>query len=1214
MQAKADVARRLETSRYDVILADYTLPGWIGMDALQMVRQRQEEVPFIVVTGTIGADLAVECVKKGASDFVLKDKLVRLPLAVRRALQGKAIKEQRNCALNELAASEEKFRSLIETSPDAIFVVSQDKLVFCNPATTKLLGASTAEQLIGKDAFDIVHPDCLADIKQRIKLSLQQRLPLPAAEQVLVRLDGTPVTVESVSIPFVWKGSPAIEVVTRDITQRKLAEQTILDWQKRMELAERAGLGLWEWNIETDTRTWLGAVYRQMYGRGNSSSMEQFLARVHPEDRLRVEKALRELAAGNATYAEEFRVVKPDGTVLWVDSRAAVVPGHPSRIVGIAIDITFRKRAEEELRIREKQIAHLASFTEHNPEPIFETDLQGKVTYANSAAETLFPELMSAGAGHPLLHDWPGITARLMNNCGQRLEREIEAGGLIFLQENHCSPSLGVVRSYLIDITRRKRNEEQLKTTAARLRAIMQHAPIGIDIVDRETRIIESNTTYQQITGYSEEELRGKSFKEYTHPEDVRSSLELFDTLCGEEAQAYETEKRYIRKDGRTVWVRLRASKLNQEQRIDIVEDITERREALERIKQGEARFRRLIESNVVGVIISSVDGGISDANDAFLKMLGYTRRDLERGLRWRNLSPSEYTALDDASVEEIIRTGSFQPYEKEFIRRDGSRVPVIVGGTLTEGNEAIVFVLDITERKKTQAELQQLARIVESADVAIISLALDGTILSWNKGAERLLGYSQSEIVGTSEDILLPAGNKSEWVSAREAAAQGKGLEEYRTVLTAKNGEQRPVALTISLVRDSGGKVVGISKIVNDRTQVVKAQQLEEQFRQAQKLESLGRLAGGVAHDFNNLLMVISSWAQMLQDELRPEDKLRKNTQQIIKAAGRAASLTQQMLAFSRKQVLAPQSIDLNVIIDETTRMAKRLIREDIELSFLPGRPLSAIEADPGQITQVLLNLCVNARDAMPNGGKLTIQTRDVEVNAREAASIGAAFAPGKYVMIEVKDTGTGISKDVQARIFEPFFTTKPMGQGTGLGLSMVYGVVKQSGGDILVDSEPGRGTSFKLYFPRAEKRMEKKPVELGAMRGLGEVILVVEDEDALREAVCEHLSQNGYIVLHAADGQEALELAQRRAGPIHVLLADVIMPKMSGPELARRLRHWHPRMVTLYMSGYTDDAILDQGILRPGMQLIQKPFSFSTLSRKLRESLGGKTLEAAV
>jgi PAS domain S-box-containing protein len=868
----------------------------------------------------------------------------------------------------------------------------------------------------------------------------------------------------------------------------------------------------------------------------------------------------------------------------------------------------------------------LSAIVESSDDAIIGYRFDGIIESWNRGAERLFgysgPEVVGRHISILIpddqLKDLPELMQRVRN--GEAVEQHRTArkhkNGLpipVALKISPILDRLGTIvggSEIVRDITARKQAEQQLQATADRLQAILDNAPVGIVVGNRQYRFIEPNAAFQHMVGYSAEELKQMDWKALTHPEDIARNEELADGLMQGKWKNYELEKRYILKDGKMIWIRSIGARLDDEHKISIIEDITERKEAAEQLRRSEARLRRLIDSNIVGVIIAGPDGTILDMNKAFLEMVGYTREDFKNGLGWRDLTPLELRAFDDAAAKQAGEAGAFRPYEKELLRKNGARFPVIVGGAMTEDREEIVFALDLTELKQAQLGLEQLARIVESADDAIISLSLTGAILSWNQGAEHLLGYTKNEMIGASEEILLTADNSQEWEQVREVMAGGKALDYFETVRIAKSGEEKPVWLRISPIRDGSGKIIGISKIARDRSEAIKAQKLEEQFRQAQKLESLGCLTGGVAHDFNNLLQVISSYTEMLEERLSPEDPLRGNTQQVLTAAKRAASLIQQLLAFSRKQVLSPQVLDLNAVVDETAKMLNRLIGEDIELTFLPTKPLWSVTADPGQMTQVLMNLCVNARDAMPAGGKLTIETRNVVVDAQTAAK-RPGFLPGNYAMLAVSDTGAGMTKEVQERLFEPFFTTKERGKGTGLGLATVYGIVKQSGGHIWVYSEPNNGSCFKLYFPKVDQSVTTTmPQQFSTIESHGETILVAEDEDSLRESISKYLNERGYIVLKAANGQQALELADRHTGPIHLLLTDVIMPKMSGPELVRRLA-CRPGMVALFMSGYTDDAIVNHGVLQAGTAFVQKPFSLSALGRKVREILGSAKIE---
>ena len=381
-----------------------------------------------------------------------------------------------------------------------------------------------------------------------------------------------------------------------------------------------------------------------------------------------------------------------------------------------------------------------------------------------------------------------------------------------------------------------------------------------------------------------------------------------------------------------------------------------------------------------------------------------------------------------------------------------------------------------------------------------------------------------------------------------------------------------------------------------------------EEKLRQSQKMEAVGQLAGGVAHDFNNLLVVIIGYADLLLRRMAPEGNERalRQIEEIRKAGDRAKSLTRQLLAFSRKQVLQPKVIDLNALVRDMDKMLRRLIGEHIDIATVLGADLDNVEADPGQIEQVLLNLAVNARDAMPDRGRLTIETANIELNA-EFVRTHRTVEPGSYVMIIVSDTGEGMSPEVQARIFEPFFTTKEQGKGTGLGLSTVYGIIQQSGGSICVQSEPGHGTTFKIYLPRAHElaAAAESGVEETNKPGGNETVLLVEDEDAVRHMAQEILQSNGYCVLDASNGNEAVRVSAEHKGTIDLMVTDVVMPQLGGRELAEKLFVTRPEMRVLYMSGYTDDAIVHHGVVDGRASFLEKPFTSDALARKIREVL---------
>jgi PAS domain S-box-containing protein len=923
-------------------------------------------------------------------------------------------------------------------------------------------------------------------------------------------------------------------------------------------------------------------------------------------------------ATGREVRDCEYAVVYNDGSSRSIFGNAVPLLDDTGRIrgaVGAFIDITERKHAEKQLQATAER---LKAILENAPVGIVINDREGCLIESNAAHQRMCGYSAAELKGTKFTdYTHPDDVARNLRLYEQLASDKLQSfemekryirkdGEIIWIRIIASRINEETNIGILEDITERKQAEQQLRATADRLQAILEHAPVGIVVGNRDYRFVETNAAFQRMVGNSADELKQMGWKSLTHPDDVAHNAELVDGLMQGKVKNYDFEKRYLLKDGKMIWVRVIGTRLDDQHKISIIEDITERKEAAEQLRRSEARLRRLIDSNIVGVVIAGPDGIILDTNEAFLEMVGYARKDFKNGLGWRDLSVPEYKVLDDASAKQAGETGAFRPYEKEFLRKNGTRVPVIVGGAMTEDGEAIVFALDLTELKQAQLELEQMARIVESADDAILSLSLTGAILSWNQGAERLLGYTKNEMIGASEKILLPADHGQEWEQVGEVMAGGKALDYFKTVRIAKSGKEKPVWLRISPIRDGSGKIIGISKIARDRSQAIKAQALEEQLRQVQKLESLGRLAGGVAHDFNNLLMVILSYTEMLQDSLPAQDPLRRNTQEVMKAANRAASLTRQMLAFSRKQILSPVVLDLNAVIHETAKMLKRLIGEDIEFRISSAESLWATEADSDQMVQILLNFCVNARDAMPQGGTLTIETGNVTV---KEGNIGVQpyVLPGDYVRLSVTDTGMGISKNVQGHIFDPFFTTKEVGKGTGLGLATVYGIVKQSGGYVWVDSELGRGACFTIYLPRVKRAVA---ADMPAMaharpRGTG-TILVAEDEDALRGATCDYLRSLGYAVLDASSGQQALSLASEHEGQIDLLITDLAMPGVGGRELAQMLGSLRPDLKTIYMSGYSDDVVLQRGIHEQGATFLQKPFSLGMLALKVRDTLG--------
>ena len=511
-------------------------------------------------------------------------------------------------------------------------------------------------------------------------------------------------------------------------------------------------------------------------------------------------------------------------------------------------------------------------------------------------------------------------------------------------------------------------------------------------------------------------------------------------------------------------------------------------------------------------------------------------------------------------------------------------------------------LVEKVTDLEKAKDALRLAGSIVDSSHDGIFATSPDGAILSWNRAAERIYGYAAEEITGQPATLLLPPDRADEPHAASAILSRGEKLESFETVHVAKDGRHLSVAVTISPMHDARGAAAGFSTIVRDITE---QKQLEDQLRQSQKMEEIGQLSGGVAHDFNNMLAAITGFAELLlSPAAEVGERERAQIEQIKTAGERAAVLTGQLLAFSRRQVLQPRALDLNEVVSEIELMLRRLIGEDIEFVTSLAPELACISADATQLGQVIMNLAVNARDAMPQGGRLVIETTNVALQEPHA-SPQVTVPAGAYVMLAVSDTGVGMDAETAERLFEPFFTTKEEGKGTGLGLSTVYGIVKQSGGYVLADSKLGQGTTFTVYLPQVEEPAGVEAAPSAEAQSIGSgtgTVLLVEDGEIARTAIEAMLAAAGYDVVTAQDGEEALAYATEHGHELDVVMTDVVMPKMSGTELAEALRERWPALPILYTSGYVADGLLRHGVLAEA-SFIQKPFSLEALQRKLRE-----------
>jgi len=753
------------------------------------------------------------------------------------------------------------------------------------------------------------------------------------------------------------------------------------------------------------------------------------------------------------------------------------------------------------------------------------------------------------------------------------------------------------VLSVLRDITGRKQLEENLEREKTLLMTLINNLPDHVSVKDTDSRFLITNTSNANVMGLERpKDAVGKTDRDFYPPGEAAQYI-------ADEREVMRTGQSLINKEekssdpgGRARWTLTSKVPLRDAhgEVIGVVctgRDITERKETELRLHQEAIRRRIFFEEATEGIVVIGEDLKVVDANRSFMSMLGYSQEEI-LGLRswdWDALTPTEESMMAQWPSPPTTR-GSF---ETKHRRKDGTiyDVEVTFNPATTSSGEVQVYCVcrDITERKRADERIQDLARLTDESPHPVLRVSLDGTVLYANAAGASLLTSWAGEKAGT-----VPHEHMPELLQAWE--------QDERRKIETRDG-RNVVELTITPIRNRGYINLYGRDITEERS-------LAEKLLQAQKMEAVGRLAGGIAHDFNNLLTVIGGYCEIARQELLEKDPVRARIDEIANATRQAADLTSKLLAFSRKQVLMPRIIDVNDLLRTSRGMIARLVGEDIELVTRLDTFAGNIKADPGQIEQVLMNLVVNARDAMPNGGRLTIQTICLTIcndNAMEYAGMQA----GDYVQVSVSDTGHGIDRDMLPHIFEPFFTTKEVNKGTGLGLSTVYGIVKQSSGYITCSSEPGKGTTFTILFPKTTQASEPAVAsveETTAFHG-SETILLVEDDDSVRRMTEMMLENIGYIVIPAQGGTEALATMRVKKDEIDLLVTDVVMPQMNGQELAKKLSLMNPKLKVLFLSGYTQDAIGHHGMLDPGVNFLQKPFTSRELLSKIREILNKRS-----
>jgi two-component system, cell cycle sensor histidine kinase and response regulator CckA len=780
--------------------------------------------------------------------------------------------------------------------------------------------------------------------------------------------------------------------------------------------------------------------------------------------------------------------------------------------------------------------------------------------------------------------------------------------------------SFKVVGSWT-DITRRRGAEEALRASETRFRAIFSNAGAGVLLADLDGRVLELNPALEELLGRTAGEIRAAGPAAFVPPDSQAEAAAAIRRLWEGAADAVSVEQRYLRPDGGEVWANATFSLVRGPDgeplyHVAVIKDITARHRAEQARAEIEERYRLLADRTEDVVSLHDADGRFVYVSPSVGKVLGGAPEALA-GTPVLEVVHEDDRAAVRAAARDAAAQGSSE-VEWRLAGRFGAtrwfctRVTVLPRGE--GGRRVLCASRDVTARKHAEEAVRFQAGLLDAVEQAVIAVDLEGRVLFWNGFAGQLYGWSAREAVGRSVCAMAPSllddARSPQWERVRAGGTWTGELE-----LPRRDGTVFPAMVILSPIRDAQGTLVGAVSVSSDLTA---QRQLELQFRQAQKMEAIGRLAGGVAHDFNNMLTAIRGNAQLLLADLPPDVELREDVQEIDRAAARAADLTRQLLAFSRSQVLQPRLLDLNAAVRGVEPMLRRLIGEDVEFVTVLSPGLGTVRVDPTQVEQIILNLVVNARDAMPGGGTLRIETRDLEPDAVEGVTLAGGAAAG-MVRLSVSDTGCGMSPETVERIFEPFFTTKGPGSGTGLGLSTVYGIVSQSGGTIRVHSRPGDGSTFCIYLPRVAGVPEAQAAEgvrPASPRGAEETVLLVEDEETVSAVAYKALSRSGYRVLRASRPLEALELFAAYRDEIRMVVTDVVMPEMSGRELAERLHAVRPALPVLFTSGYMESASMRPHAFSPDTQFLAKPFSPEVLVQRVRQVLeddGSATPHAA-
>ena len=1144
-------------------------------------------------------------------------------IAVRKRVEG---------ALRE---SEEKFRRLAENAADLIYVYRlfpERKFEYVSPSATDITGYTPLEHYANPDlGFQLIHADDRGKLADIAAGKMDPRRPLVLR---WIRKDGRVIWTEQRNIPIMDESGRvvALQGIARDITDRVKIEEKLRESEKFLQTVidtepECVKMLAKDGTLLMMNRAGLEMLQAESFGEVQGKSVYDLVV---PHYR-RQFAALTESAFAGKSGTLAFEAAGLKGRPIWLETHAVPLRDDKDTIIaalGITRDITERKRSEESLR-RSEALYH--DLVETSQDLIWQCDAEGRYTYLNPAWEAVlgYPveEMLGkrfADFQSPEQMQRDSIEfARLLQGISVKGYETVHIGRngrkvhLVFNAKS-IRDSEGAItgtRGTAYDITDRKKIENAIKEREYWLRESQRVAHLGSYVLDIRSGTWTSSDILDGIFGIGKEDERSvNSWRDLVHPEDRKRMMQHFAEVVAEKKR-FDADYRIIRKrDRQERWVSGLGELILDEQGVPIkmlgtIQDVTDRKIAEHSLLASEQRYKQLLESVTSYIYTVTVEDGkaVSTVHSpGCIAVTGYTSSEYAADpFLWYRMVHDQDKQLVLKQTEDLLAGGHPGPVEYRVQHKNGTFIWLrsAVVPHIDDQRRMTSFdglITDITAQKHAE---EFSRNILETVDEGFLVIDRDYTVISVNNAYSRQVGMDVKDIIGrkcyeVSHRISRPCYEKGEECAVRSAFE----TETLQTVIHTHHGVGENILYVETKafpLRDESGQVVAAIEIIHN---VTDRKHLEDQLRHSQKMEAVGLLAGGISHDFNNILTAIIGYGNLLKMKIRAGDPLHSYVEQILASSARAANLTQSLLAFSRRQVINPRSIDLNDSIRRFERLLHRLIGEDVELQTDLAHAEMTVLADSSQVEQVLMNLATNARDAMPHGGTLAIRT--------EIAVIDDAFLkthgfgkPGNYIRVSVRDTGFGMDKKTLARVFEPFFTTKELGRGTGLGLAIVYGIMKQNNGYVIVESEPDAGTCFLLYFPLIATSAEAAKTADPALTDEGhETILVAEDDVTIRQLTKTILEEFGYDVIEAVDGEDAVLKFRENKEGIKLVILDVVMPKKNGKEARDLIAALKPDVKVLYISGYNADVLLSKGIDDDTANFILKPVSPMDLLRSVR------------